>query len=60
VVFSDEYAYIGPSVDRFPAGPEQVQLASAAGFSNAVHYPIAGGMMGVLVAHKGSDKGPDR
>jgi demethylphylloquinol methyltransferase len=53
---SDEYAYIGPSVDRFPAGPEQVQLASAAGFSNAVHYPIAGGMMGVLVGHKGSDR----
>lgn len=47
---SEEYAYIGPSVDRFPPGAEQVALAKAAGFERAVHYPIAGGMMGVLVA----------
>lgn len=47
---TQEYAYISPSVDRFPAGAEQVALASAAGFARAVHYPIAGGMMGVLVA----------
>lgn len=47
---SEEYAYIGPSVDRFPPGSEQVNLAQTAGFSHAVHYPIAGGMMGVLVA----------
>ncbi len=49
---SEEYAYIGPSVERFPSGPEQVTLAKAAGFAAAVHYPIAGGMMGVLVASK--------
>lgn len=47
---SEEYAYIGPSVERFPSGSEQVRLAEAAGFRQAVHYPIAGGMMGVLVA----------
>lgn len=46
---TDEYAYIGPSVDRFPTGPEQVELARRAGFEQAVHYPIAGGLMGVLV-----------
>ncbi|MBD2257118.1 bifunctional demethylmenaquinone methyltransferase/2-methoxy-6-polyprenyl-1,4-benzoquinol methylase UbiE [Pseudanabaena sp. FACHB-2040] len=46
----DEYAYIAPSVDRFPTGQKQVALALEAGFSQAVHYPIAGGMMGVLVA----------
>ncbi len=46
----EEYAYIGPSVDRFPLGAEQVKLAKIAGFAHAVHYPIAGGMMGVLVA----------
>jgi len=46
----EEYAYIGPSVDRFPPGSEQIALANAAGFTQAVHYPIAGGMMGVLVA----------
>ncbi|MEM6449394.1 MAG: bifunctional demethylmenaquinone methyltransferase/2-methoxy-6-polyprenyl-1,4-benzoquinol methylase UbiE [Cyanobacteria bacterium P01_D01_bin.105] len=50
---SEEYAYIGPSVDRFPPGTEQVALAKAAGFEQAVHYPIAGGMMGVLVAVAG-------
>jgi demethylphylloquinol methyltransferase len=46
----DEYAYISPSLDRFPTGPEQVELAVQAGFARAVHYPIAGGLMGVLVA----------
>ncbi|MGG6238789.1 bifunctional demethylmenaquinone methyltransferase/2-methoxy-6-polyprenyl-1,4-benzoquinol methylase UbiE [Nodosilinea sp. AN01ver1] len=46
---TEEYAYIGPSVDRFPTGPEQVVLARQAGFEQAVHYPIAGGLMGVLV-----------
>nr|WP_051158624.1 bifunctional demethylmenaquinone methyltransferase/2-methoxy-6-polyprenyl-1,4-benzoquinol methylase UbiE [Nodosilinea nodulosa] len=46
---TEEYAYIGPSVDRFPDGPEQVALARRAGFGQAVHYPIAGELMGVLV-----------
>ncbi|PSN18939.1 bifunctional demethylmenaquinone methyltransferase/2-methoxy-6-polyprenyl-1,4-benzoquinol methylase UbiE [filamentous cyanobacterium CCP5] len=45
----DEYAYLEPSIARFPQGPQQVRLAIAAGFSHAVHYPIAAGMMGVLV-----------
>ncbi|MEA5449182.1 bifunctional demethylmenaquinone methyltransferase/2-methoxy-6-polyprenyl-1,4-benzoquinol methylase UbiE [Leptolyngbya sp. CCNP1308] len=49
---TDEYAYIGPSVDRFPTGPEQVALALQAGFGQAVHYPIAGGLMGVLVVSR--------
>jgi demethylphylloquinol methyltransferase len=48
----EEYAYISPSLDRFPTGSEQVQLANQAGFGQAVHYPIAGGMMGVLVAQR--------
>ena len=46
---TDEYAYIGPSVERFPLGAEQEQLALEAGFSSAVHYPVAGGLMGILV-----------
>ena len=54
---SEEYAYISPSVDRFPSGPRQVELAKAAGFAQATHYPIAGGMMGVLVATKGQIEG---
>lgn len=47
-----EYAYISPSLQCFPTGPEQVELAYRAGFTAAVHYPLAGGMMGVLVATK--------
>ncbi|MEB3174717.1 MAG: bifunctional demethylmenaquinone methyltransferase/2-methoxy-6-polyprenyl-1,4-benzoquinol methylase UbiE [Cyanobacteriota bacterium] len=49
---SADYAYIQPSLDRFPLGSEQVKLAYQAGFSQAVHYEIAGGLMGVLVAQK--------
>jgi demethylphylloquinol methyltransferase len=47
-----EYAYLNPSLDRFPIGSEQIKLGLAAGFSHAVHYPVAGGMMGVLVLTK--------
>lgn len=47
-----EYAYINPSVERFPTGAEQIELALAAGFKGAVHYPLMGGMMGILVLTK--------
>lgn len=47
-----EYAYITPSLERFPNGKQQVKLAQQAGFAHATHYPIAGGMMGVLVITK--------
>lgn len=49
---TDEYAYLNPSLDRFPTGTEQVKLGLAAGFSQATHYPISGGMMGILVLTK--------
>ncbi|HAC63275.1 MAG TPA: bifunctional demethylmenaquinone methyltransferase/2-methoxy-6-polyprenyl-1,4-benzoquinol methylase UbiE [Cyanothece sp. UBA12306] len=49
---TEEYAYINPSLERFPTGSEQVKLAYQAGFTHAIHYPIAMGMMGVLVATK--------
>jgi len=49
---TDEYAYIAPSLARFPIGSEQVKLAQAAGFSQAKHYAIANGMMGILVLTK--------
>ena len=49
---TDEYAYIMPSLERFPQGPEQEKLAIEARFTNVTHYPIAGGIMGVLVAIK--------
>lgn len=48
---TEEYSYIAPSLDRFPTGSEQVQLATTAGFT-ATHYPIAMGMMGVLLVTK--------
>lgn len=49
---TEEYAYINPSLDRFPTGREQVELALLAGFAASVHYPIVNGMMGVLVVNK--------
>ena len=48
----EEYAYINPSLSRFPVGEEQIQLALAAGFTRAIHYPLMGGMMGILVLTK--------
>ena len=48
----EEYAYLIPSLAKFPNGSEQVDLAYSAGFSSAVHYPLLGGMMGVLVLRK--------
>jgi len=45
-----EYAYIAPSLERFPIGAEQERLAHAAGFSCARHTPLVGGAVGVLVA----------
>lgn len=47
-----EYAYLFPSLERFPTGADQVALAQQAGFSQSTHYAIAGGVMGVLVAQK--------
>lgn len=48
----EEYVYISPSLDRFPTGEMQVALANQAGFTKVTHYPISGGIMGVLVAQK--------
>lgn len=48
----EEYAYISPSLDRFPVGTEQVELARQVGYATATHYPIANGMMGMLVVSK--------
>ena len=48
----EEYAYISPSLDRFPIGKEQIELAHQVGFAVATHYPIVNGMMGMLVVSK--------
>lgn len=47
-----EYEYLRPSIKRFPTGAQQEELAREAGFTKAVHYGIAFGLMGVLVATK--------
>jgi demethylphylloquinol methyltransferase len=49
---TEEYAYIAPSLERFPLGFQQVELANQAGFSHAIHYLLTGGTMGVLVLTK--------
>lgn len=45
----EEYAYIAPSLERFPTGAEQVQLAKQAGFRDARHVPLIGGAVGALI-----------
>ncbi|KAL4426079.1 hypothetical protein ABPG77_002665 [Micractinium sp. CCAP 211/92] len=49
---AEEYEYLRPSIQRFPSGPQQEALARQAGFAQAVHYPIAFGLMGCLVCTK--------
>jgi len=48
----EEYAYLTPSLDKFPTGREQVKLAQQAGFAAATHYPLSGGLIGVLAIAK--------
>ncbi|MCS6960239.1 MAG: bifunctional demethylmenaquinone methyltransferase/2-methoxy-6-polyprenyl-1,4-benzoquinol methylase UbiE [Pseudanabaenaceae cyanobacterium SKYGB_i_bin29] len=47
-----EYAYLEPSLQKFPQGREQIQLAQQVGFRDIKHYPIVGGMMGILYLNK--------
>ena len=44
----EQYAYLETSIAEFPTGVEQEQMAISAGFSWALHRPIAGGLMGLL------------
>ena len=45
---ADHYAYLEESLKRFPDGAAQRQLALDAGFAEACHRPVAGGLMGLL------------
>ena len=48
-----EYRYLKPSIERYPTGPELVDIAIAAGFGKATFYELApGGLMGCLVCEK--------
>jgi ubiquinone/menaquinone biosynthesis methyltransferase len=42
------FAYLEPSLERFPTGPQQERLARRAGFGLVRHRPLAGGLMGLL------------
>jgi demethylphylloquinol methyltransferase len=44
-----EYTYIAPSLERFPKGPEQVQIARAQGFKRAIHRTVEQGAIGFLI-----------
>lgn len=48
----EEYAYLETSLARFPTGPEQIELATQAGFEAVRHYAIAVDTMGILVIAK--------
>jgi demethylphylloquinol methyltransferase len=48
----EEYAYLETSIARFPTGPDQIQLATQAGFEVVRHYAIAADTMGILVMSK--------
>jgi len=49
----EEYAYLKPSIARFPTAEEQERVAVNAGFAIARHYDLSpGGLMGCLVATK--------
>ncbi len=50
----DEYAYILPSLEAFPDGIRLCQLAVEAGFTTAKYLPLSGGLMGLVIAQKGS------
>lgn len=47
---SKEYEYLKSSIDEFLTGRELEILGKEVGFSNCMHYEIAGGLMGNLVA----------
>ncbi|XP_042497897.1 2-phytyl-1,4-beta-naphthoquinone methyltransferase, chloroplastic-like isoform X2 [Macadamia integrifolia] len=47
---AEEYTYLKSSIREFLTGRELEMLALEAGFSNAKHYEIGGGLMGNLVA----------
>ena len=48
-----EYRYLRPSIERYPKGPELVQLAVDAGFSSATFYELEPArLMGCLVCVK--------
>jgi demethylmenaquinone methyltransferase/2-methoxy-6-polyprenyl-1,4-benzoquinol methylase len=48
VGLEQHYAYLEASLARFASGAEQERMALAAGFAEARHRPLSGGLMGLL------------
>jgi ubiquinone/menaquinone biosynthesis methyltransferase len=46
--FSEHYAYLEASLERFATAEQQEALARRAGFAHARHRPLAAGLMGLL------------
>ena len=44
-----EYTYIAPSLERFPKGAEQIQIALGQGFKRAIHRTVEQGAIGFLI-----------
>ncbi|MCB1204661.1 MAG: class I SAM-dependent methyltransferase [Verrucomicrobiae bacterium] len=48
----EAYAYLGDSIERFPAGPTMLELISKVGLTDAVWEPQSGGISSLYVARK--------
>lgn len=48
----DDYAYLMPSLQRFPPPQQLIEYSQEAGFSHATAYPIAAGLMMILVLNR--------
>ena len=48
----EEYAYLEKSLERFPDGAAQEELALAAGFRTARHHQLVAGQMGLLLLQR--------
>jgi demethylphylloquinol methyltransferase len=44
-----EYTYIAPSLERFPKGAEQIEIALGQGFKRAIHRTVEQGAIGFLI-----------
>ncbi len=52
----EAYAYLGESIERFPAGQEMIDLIEANGFSGARCFSLMGGISSIYFAEKREKK----
>jgi demethylmenaquinone methyltransferase/2-methoxy-6-polyprenyl-1,4-benzoquinol methylase len=46
------YDYLGGSIEKFPSGPEMLELIERNGFTNATAEPLTGGIASIYTAEK--------